>query len=123
LASISAMTLIMLAFVPVIAISLATWKLGPLESEGVWVVIGAALALGILSAINILGSGLNSAGVAIVFVITEAIAFYANSIAPIWGNNKFQAIPYYGWIQAFADFSFGLGIYFLASSAGSGHDK
>ena len=112
-----------------IAISLAVSSWTPIENEGVWIIIGAALALGILSAVNILGSGLNDAGVAIIFVITEAISFYANSVSPVFGSDSvfttplgsmsLSSVPYYGWLQVFTDFAFGLGIYFLAATGGN----
>ena len=111
-------TLILMAFIPIFSVAIYENSVSPIVSEAIWATLGVAIGIGALAAFNFLGSGLNSAGTAITFVLAEAITFYADGIYPIYGNNVFQSMPYYGWIQAITDFMFGLGIYFLASTGG-----
>lgn len=105
--------LIALGLIPFFATMFVLNDFSLIMGDTLWIALGVAIALGLLAAITAIGSGLNTTGTFITFVLSFGTAIYVSLVIltiPIFGE-----IPYnWGYVlQAFCTCCYVFGLFFL----------
>jgi hypothetical protein len=108
--------LIICAMVPVFAAMIIAGDFRVLEGSNLWVTLGVAFTVGLAAAITAIGSGLNTFGTMLTFILSFATALYVLfigvTIAPM------LQIPYSGGaiIDGISLFLYAIGVFAIATT-------
>lgn len=106
-------TLLFFGLIPIFAVMIITGDFTALTGSNLWIELGVAIALGLVAAITAVGSGLNTYGTFLTFVLTFTTTLYVSFV--ISTASITSAIPYgIGLIiDGVSVFCYVLGIFFI----------
>jgi hypothetical protein len=111
--------LLFCGLVPMFSVMIVTQSFGILTGAGLWIALGIAIGLGLIAAITAIGSGLNTFGTFLTFVLAFATSIYVIFMVSVAG--LISGIPYNGAaiIDGISVFCYVMGLFLIISSRNS----